>query len=140
MNGETPPARPRRDFPNGGPWTWGAPQDLPVYGWTPGAPPPDLHAPPPPPPLISAQTQPMSHAGGEESSRQDPGTPYPPGPGEAWQDQPANWEVPSEPAPPEAIQYNDYLPPPLGPALTPEERYHYLHQYQAAAEPPREEQ
>ena len=109
-------SRPPREFPDGGPWTWGTPPGTIVYGWTPGAPPPDLSAPPPPPPAPPQSEpvhQPTQPEPVQEASPQDTAAP---------QQEP--WPSPEADAWPDT---DGSLPSPLGPALTPEERYHQLH-------------
>lgn len=120
------PGNPPREFPEDGPWTWGAPSDTIIYGWTPGAPPPDLTAAPgeasaPPPAPAPVYTEPLS-------SPQRPAWESAPQPAQhhsAAEGQ-AGWEAP--------LAYDEELPAPLGPAQTPEERFYHLQERRARHE------
>lgn len=103
--------------------SWSAPAGLPVYGLTPGTPPPNLQSPwefqqPRPAPMVPAapggvvSIQPLAPAQPELASP-------PPQPMEF------DWE-----------RFFASLPSPLGPALTPEERFAQLHPGAAMGDAP----
>lgn len=116
-NNPTPGASPRRDL------KWYAPPWAPVYGATPGAPPPDFeHAP----------GEPSPHALAPSAHTAAPGAFAQPTP----QHGPAStMAAPTPPAPAQQATHHDNrhtpvpsrdLPWPLGPALSPRERWEQL--------------
>jgi hypothetical protein len=124
MSDSDAPQEPRREKSPPKEFTWRAPDGFPVYGRNRQAPPPDFQRPwefqprreeqqaPPPPPVQQQQPPPpqqhVHHA------------------------QPQQWAAPQPPPqpmqqPPPPVQHHVPPPYPLGPALTPEERFRQLH-------------
>jgi hypothetical protein len=123
-----------------GPLTWQPTPGYPVYGVTPGAPPPDFERPWPYH-LAPAPAMPRAAA----PAPPPPVQPYPVQP--QWTAAPAYpvYTEPPQAAPPVVYPQQppvlepDYsaLPSPLGPALTPEERAAQLHGPPPPTDPPR---
>ena len=116
-------AHPQKEHPkeeNGSDSTWTAPQGFPVYGYNRNAPPPELQRP-------WDFTAPKELTPEEPPQQENHWQPQQAPPPQQYE-QPEAQQPPHAPPPPPYPQpYGQVAPPwPVGPALTPEERYYQI--------------